>query len=307
MAVAFRHDAGIYAGADEFVGLATSFLDRALDAGEPVLVLVDTDKASRLRSVLGERATVVYGDVRAVGRNPAHLIPAWAAFVEANAGATALWGIGEPLWPERSPSELAECHQHEALLNVALAGDTTMSLLCPIDHGSLATDVVAASVQCHPSLRDVRGTADNADYRPVDAVALLNEPLPPPPVDADTFAFTASDLPELRRRVGGLAASAGFDADRAAEIVLAVDEVATNSYRHGGGEGTLVSWREDDRLVCEVRDAGRFTDPMVGRRIPPSSQVGGRGLWIANQLCDVVQVRSSDAGAVVRMHARPGA
>ena len=30
-------------------------------------------------------------------------------------------------------------------------------------------------------------------------------------------------------------------------------------------------------------------------------------LWIANQLCDVVLVRSSDAGAVVRMHAGPGA
>jgi anti-sigma regulatory factor (Ser/Thr protein kinase) len=30
----------------------------------------------------------------------------------------------------------------------------------------------------------------------------------------------------------------------------------------------------------------------------------GRGLWIANQLCDLVQIRSSAAGSVVRMHKR---
>ena len=29
---------------------------------------------------------------------------------------------------------------------------------------------------------------------------------------------------------------------------------------------------------------------------------GGRGVWMANQLCDLVQVRSSDDGTVVRLH-----
>ena len=307
MAVAFRHEAGIYSGTNEFVGLATGFLARALEAGEPALVLVDPAKGSQLRSVLGDHPSVTYGDVRAVGRNPAHLIPAWAAFVATHGDAGALWGIGEPLWAERSASELAECHQHEALLNVALADDATLSLLCPIDRETLSAADVTASVQCHPSLRDAAGTQDNAAYRPVDAATLLAAPLPPPPPDAETFPFTATDLRELRRRVGGLASAAGFDADRAAEIVLAVDEVATNSHRHGGGRGTLVSWRTDDWLVCEVRDAGRFTDPMVGRTAPPSHEIGGRGLWIANQLCDIVQVRSSDVGAVVRMHARADA
>ena len=307
MDVAFRHEAGIYTGADEFVRLASSFLSRALDAGDPALVLVDADKGSRLRSALGEHPTVTYGDIRAVGRNPAHLIPAWTAFVAANRDAGALWGIGEPLWPERSPSERAECHQHEALLNVALADDAILTLLCPIDRGGLAADDVTAAVNCHPALRDATGIQHNAAYLPVDATALLSAPLPPPPPDAETFAFTSADLRELRDRVRRLATDTGFDADRAADIVLAVDEVASNSHRHGGGGGTLVSWRAGNWLVCEVRDAGRFTDPMVGRTAPPSSDIGGRGLWIANQLCDVVQVRSSDVGAVVRMHARTDA
>ena len=31
-------------------------------------------------------------------------------------------------------------------------------------------------------------------------------------------------------------------------------------------------------------------------------QVAGRGLWLVHELCDLVQLRSSPAGTVVRMH-----
>jgi anti-sigma regulatory factor (Ser/Thr protein kinase) len=31
---------------------------------------------------------------------------------------------------------------------------------------------------------------------------------------------------------------------------------------------------------------------------------GGYGLWLANQVCDLVQVRSSPAGTTVRLHVR---
>ena len=35
---------------------------------------------------------------------------------------------------------------------------------------------------------------------------------------------------------------------------------------------------------------------------PPIEQYGGRGLWIVNQLCDLVQIRSAPSGTVVRVH-----
>ena len=46
----------------------------------------------------------------------------------------------------------------------------------------------------------------------------------------------------------------------------------------------------------------------------PSSVDGGRmaptpaarGLWLANRLCDLVQVRSGEQGTVVRLHVTPG-
>ena len=53
--------------------------------------------------------------------------------------------------------------------------------------------------------------------------------------------------------------------------------------------------------TLKLRDSGRIDDPLVGRRRPNSTQVGDRGLWLANQLCDLVQIRSNGAGSLVRL------
>ena len=56
--------------------------------------------------------------------------------------------------------------------------------------------------------------------------------------------------------------------------------------------------------MCEVRDTGLIAEPLVGRHRPEDGTVGGHGLWLVNQLCDLVQVRSSPTGSVVRVHMR---
>ena len=130
---------------------------------------------------------------------------------------------------------------------------------------------------------------------------MLSGALRSPPGAVDSLMF---DLDRLHQVRGFIArrADAVLDARRAADFVLAVDEVATNSLRHGGGSGTLRLWDDDRALVCDVRDRGYITDPMVGRVRPTREQVGGRGLWIANQLCDLVQLRSGNNGTTVRLH-----
>ncbi len=60
----------------------------------------------------------------------------------------------------------------------------------------------------------------------------------------------------MRGLVTAHAARAGLAEGRAADLLLAVNEVATNSLLHGGGRGTVRLWREADALVCEVRDEG---------------------------------------------------
>jgi anti-sigma regulatory factor (Ser/Thr protein kinase) len=63
-------------------------------------------------------------------------------------------------------------------------------------------------------------------------------------------------------------------------------------------------WREKHALVCEVRDGGRLVEPLLGRERPRPEQASGRGLWLVNQLCDLVQMRSSPDGNVVRLQMR---
>jgi anti-sigma regulatory factor (Ser/Thr protein kinase) len=106
----------------------------------------------------------------------------------------------------------------------------------------------------------------------------------------------------MRAWLGAWAGEAQLSADRTQQLVLAVNELASNSLCHGGGRGTLQAWREDGVLTCEVTDDGRIEQPLAGRINPAPSQSDGRGLWLVNQLCDLVQIRSSAAGTSVRVH-----
>jgi anti-sigma regulatory factor (Ser/Thr protein kinase) len=82
--------------------------------------------------------------------------------------------------------------------------------------------------------------------------------------------------------------------------------LAANSALHGRGRGVLRVWRDQDTLVCEVRDRGHIHDPLAGRHKPDTAQRGGWGLWIVNQVCDLVQVRTGADGTVVRVLMRLG-
>jgi hypothetical protein len=60
-------------------------------------------------------------------------------------------------------------------------------------------------------------------------------------------------------------------------------------------------WQDGATLVCEVRDEGVITDPLAGRRRPSLLTRGKAGLWIANQVCDLLQIRSAPGrGTVIR-------
>jgi hypothetical protein len=59
-------------------------------------------------------------------------------------------------------------------------------------------------------------------------------------------------------------------------------------------------WQEPDRLICHVDAEGGIEDPLVGRRAPRRDRIGGWGLWIANQLASLFQVRSSGGATSVR-------
>jgi anti-sigma regulatory factor (Ser/Thr protein kinase) len=304
---AFRHEAFLYAGDAEFLRGASSFVHDANEAGEPVLVAVSAAKIDALRDVLGADAdNVLFADMREVGANPAWILPAWRAFLDTHsAGGTSVRGIGEPIWDGRTRDELVECQRHEELLNVAFAGGRPWWLLCPYDTTTLDDDVVAEARRSHPYIWCGGTHGRSADARDLAAMrAPFAAPLPEPPDGADQLAFTgAESLARVRAFVEAHAASADLEVERTEALVLAVHEVGSNSVRHGGGSGTLTIWASDRAVVCEVRDHGQLDDPLVGRELPPRDRAEGRGVWIANRLCDLVQVRVTPEGTVVRLHA----
>lgn len=305
----FRHDALLYAGAEDFLRRTSSFIREGLGTGEPILVAVSAEKIGMLRTELGDDARRVrFADMAQIGGNPARIIPVWRDFVaEQQASGRRARGIGEPIWAARSADELAECERHEALLNLAFSDAPPWWLSCPYDTESLAPAVMEEAHRNHPFVVDDGKRRESPAYRGLEDVASpFDRPLPEPGVVTRELSFgTGSDgLGHVRAQVAEEAAAFGLDEVRSEDLILVANEVATNSLRHGGGRGLLRIWQDDASMICEIRDAGRIDDPLVGRGQPGPDQVSGFGLWLANQLCDLVQIRTFPTGSVVRLHVR---
>jgi anti-sigma regulatory factor (Ser/Thr protein kinase) len=300
---AFVHEAFFYRSPDEFDSGLVAFIRAGIEAGEPTFVVLSAEKIERLRAALGESADdVTFANMAEVGANPARIIAAWQEFVEEHsAGGHPIRGIGEPIWAGRSDPELAECHRHESLLNLVFADTPAFRLLCPYDVSALAEEVVAEARRTHPYLSDVDSMNASESYLGLDAIsAPFAEPLADPPASADELAFDGDSLLDVRALVAERALAANVA--RTNSLVLSVNEIATNSVRHGGGQGVLRVWEDGEALICQVEDRGRIEEPLVGRQRPVLDQPDGRGLWLANQLCDLVQVRTFENGSAVRVH-----
>jgi anti-sigma regulatory factor (Ser/Thr protein kinase) len=300
-AESFRHEALLYEGNDEFLAATVPFVRASLEAEEPIMIALPRPRLELLRAQLsGDAEQVSLVDMEMLGANPARIIPAWQDFVAAHAGSgRPLRGIGEPIWAGRSGDELAECQLHESLLNVAFADGPPFWLVCPYDTAALDAAVIHEARCSHPV---VSAQASDA-FHAVDTASVLNMPLAEPDAPTEELSYVEATVPTVRGFVRERAA--GLGQERLAGLLVAVTEAATNSVRYGGGSGSLRIWREPDRLICEVRDAGRIADPLAGRRRPPAGQFGGGwGLWLANALCDLVQLRTSPGGTIVRLHMR---
>jgi anti-sigma regulatory factor (Ser/Thr protein kinase) len=298
----FRHEAFLYESDEQYAEVGAEFLRQGLDNDEAMLVVVGPEKIELLRAALGPDAgRVEFADMRDVGRNPARIIPVWGDFVGRQISGRKLRGIGEPVWAGRSEAELAECYLHESLLNHAFAGQS-FTLLCPYDARALGPAVLDHSHFTHPLIRNGSAPVPSAAYHGFEGAGqMFAATLPEPSRRPGEFHVEHGRLPELRSLVYRRARAAGLEPYRTRDLVLAVNELATNSLLHGRGRGVLRWWRDPDSLVFEVRDAGFIEDPLVGRIRPGPDQTGGRGLWVVNQLCDLVQIRTSPTGTVVRV------
>jgi len=296
----FQHRALIYADSDDFLAAAMPFLRGALECGEPALVAVSRANTALLEGELAADAGAVrFVEMEKLGRNPARIIPFWRQFVDENEGRP-VRGIGEPVWPGRGAAEIDECERHESLLNVAFSTPPAWSLLCPYDGRAFSDEVLERVAHSHRAVSRDGVSVPSAEYA-VGKDCFAGE-LSQRPASAVAFGFDRDELADVRSRVGRAAERAGLSAAGAFDLVVAANELAANSVMHGGGAGTMRTWAEVSRLLVEFEDLGSIEEPLVGRLKPCLTQEGGRGLWLANQLCDLVQIRSSGGRTTIRLH-----
>jgi anti-sigma regulatory factor (Ser/Thr protein kinase) len=296
------HLAFFYRDERDYLAQIRSFARAGLANGEPVFIAVPGNKGSLLAEHLdGDFRWLRYEDMGELGRNPARIIPELRDFIDQHPGRRVRY-VGEPIWPGRSAAETQEATRHEALINLAFSS-SAVTILCPYDTAGLPSAVVSAAEQTHPAILADGHAATAAHFAgPGRLPPECDRPLPPPPAAAETLGYE-TDLQPVRQLVASHARRAGLPGERAADLVLAASELAANTLRHTGAGGTLHLWHTAEEILCQIHDQGWITDALAGReRRPPEER--GHGLWVVNQVCDLVELRTGQAGTTVRLHMR---
>ena len=154
-----------------------------------------------------------------------------------------------------------------------------------------------------PSSRAGEETASARYLGPPKVPPRCNRALPRPPARAEALGYR-DDLRPVRGFVASKAKCAGLTPARIPDLVLATSELAANTLRHTGGGGTVQVWRTREEIICQVADTGQIADPLARYRAPSAELLGGHGLWLVNQVCDLVQARTGPAGTTTRLHMR---
>lgn len=293
------HEAMPYREEAEYLAGVVSVVRSAWAADQRVLVEVPAPRGELVRDALGtEAAQVEFGDMTEDGRNPGRIIPVLFQFGAAHPGRH-LAMVSEPMWRGRSAHAYSAVVQHEALVNLAFAGQHA-TIVCPYNVTELPEHALMDVERTHPTLLVDGERVASARYTdPGAVVEEVYEQLPPPPFDAEVFDFTI--VAKARQVVADWATSAGLPAGRVTDLLIAVSEIGGNSIIHGRAGATLLTWTEDGWLVCEIRDKGHITDPLAGRVPPPVMAEAGRGLLMVNYLCDLVQLKTGPTGTAIRL------
>jgi anti-sigma regulatory factor (Ser/Thr protein kinase) len=292
----------LYRGREELEAAVREFVRAGAAAREAVLVAVPRATLGWLPAALdGEAADLHFEDMNEVGRNPARILPMIQEWIDQHDGRARV--IAEPMWPERSYAETAECLRHEALVNHALAGSGAR-ILCPYDAEHLDAPVLEGAALTHQVLRDAAGSRPSERYEdPLGGSLSERWPLGDPTGPMSEHIF-AGDLRSLRHAVVADPSLEGLSHERRHDVVFVVNEAATNAVRHGDGRCTARLWHDGRSVVSEVSFETAVADVLAGRRRPLPDALSGRGLWLINQVCDLVELRTGGAGTTLRMHVR---
>jgi anti-sigma regulatory factor (Ser/Thr protein kinase) len=295
----FHHTALFYDKSDDYFTVIQDFVRAGTEQAEPVLVAVPHDELpANWRLPAG--SPVMFVDMRRLGANPARIIPALQTFADRHPGKRVRY-LAESVWPTRPAAEQLAAARHEALVNLAFA-DAQVTMLCLYNVAALPEAAISRARSTHPTLFSDGTERDSLRYHgPAGYLDGLDERLPSPPDSATTLSYER-DLRPLRALVIATARQAGLDASRCTDLVIAASEVAANTLRHTRAGGVLRLWQTDSEVLCQIEDHGHIRDPLAGYHRPADGMPGGQGLWLVNQVCDLVEIKTGRPGTTVRLN-----
>jgi anti-sigma regulatory factor (Ser/Thr protein kinase) len=302
------HQALLYETADQFLATALPFVLEGLRRGDAVIAVTSDANAELLRQNLnGDGDNVTFIEASRWFDAPGRTLAAYHQHVDRlhRLQQETLRVIGEPIWAGLDALETSEWGRYESIVNVSLAA-APARIMCGYDCRSLPAAVLDDALRTHPELAVGVESQPSATYAdPARYHSEHNAALAERPVDGIEQLTIYADLAPMRAFVAEHAPAMGVPAGRLDDFILAINEIATNAIRHGGGSADVRLWATERRVICEVDDSGTIADqPFLGFLRPDPHGERGHGLWIARQLCDLLEIHAGQPGTTVRVHIR---
>jgi anti-sigma regulatory factor (Ser/Thr protein kinase) len=301
----YDHAAVHYTSEEELLAVVVPFLTGGLTAGEPTVVSLAPERAELVRAALPPSAVTHFLAIDDLYARPAAAIKSYrelmAGFVADGASGIRIIGEVPRAAIETSWDWWA---RYEAAVNHAY-DEFPLRSMCAYDTRITPRHVLDDVARTHPFLATSDGGhLPNVGY--VDPLSFLTDPRPmelhpiqhtPPLVE-----LTDPQPPAARRAVVD-ANKTELPAAEIDDLVLSVSEIVDNALRHGRPPVHLRIWADSDHMVVTVHDSGDgLSDPFAGL-MPADRHIGGRGLWIAHQICSQVALHHDDTGFTARLTA----
>ena len=300
----FRHGLVLHDGPADALALLLPVASAVRERGGILALDLSEEVAGGLRERLGTDGITSLTPLTRAARESAQTVAAWRAreLRALTSGEREILVLAEHD-PDLDGPDGTYWTEYEAALNISLGG-LPMTQVCAYPQLPLHRVVADAAVANHAFLlqgAELVGQPGAPRYRPRYFAACRSRRRTCSGRRTSSCATTRSSSAACAGRWRTRCADSRLDAERAEDMVLAVNEIATNAVEHGSAQAELFVWASDDELVCELHDEGDLALPLIGLAPPHPSQPRGRGTWIARQLCDALHVWHDDSGTHVRL------
>lgn len=299
-----EHPAFLYGSRDDFLRVMVPYVQMGIDRGDVCFVAARGDYLPSLADeVDGGRVKLV--DTYEWHPHPSTRLRAFSEMIveELDAGSTSFRLAGEPVWAGNTPEFTKEWQRYESVLNSVLA-PYPVSLICLYDTATLDPSVVDGARKTHPLVQVGEDVDESPDFRsPERFLPRWNHELP----DVPTAAVRMTEVPDAaagRRFLWDQALASGMEPEGAMDMCVAANEILTNGFVHAE-HPEMAIWRDEARLICQIDNYGEpLDDALAGYRPPELGQVSGRGLWLARQLVDLLQIVPTAEGTSFRLYGK---